>query len=36
MFGEAPSSYIEEEDEGEVVQIAGVELRRSSSEAPAR
>jgi len=33
-FGEAPSS--KEEDEAEVVQLTGVVLRRSSSEAPAR
>jgi hypothetical protein len=33
---EAPSSKLEEEDEGEVVQLAGVELRWSSGEAPAR
>jgi hypothetical protein len=35
-LGEAPSSKLEEEDEGEVMQLAGVELRRSSGEAPAR
>jgi hypothetical protein len=35
-LGEATRSKLEEEDEGEVVQLAGVELRRSSSEAPAR
>jgi hypothetical protein len=29
-LAEAPSSKIEEEGEGEVVQLAGVELRRSS------
>jgi hypothetical protein len=35
-LGEATSSKLEEEDEGEVVQLAGVELQRSSGEAPAR
>jgi hypothetical protein len=35
-LGEATRSKLEEEDEGEVVQLAGVELRRSSGEAPAR
>jgi hypothetical protein len=35
-LGEATSSKLEEEDEGEVVQLAAVELRQSSSEAPAR
>jgi hypothetical protein len=35
-LGEATSSKLEEEDEGEVVQLASVELRRSSGEAPAR
>jgi hypothetical protein len=35
-LGEAPSFKLEEEDEGEVMQLAGVELRRSSGEAPAR
>jgi hypothetical protein len=35
-LGEATSSKLEEEDEGEVVQLAGVELRRSSGEAPVR
>jgi hypothetical protein len=35
-LGEATSSKLEEEDEGEVVQLAAVELRRSSGEAPAR
>jgi hypothetical protein len=35
-LGEATSSKLEEEDEGEVVQLADVELRRSSGEAPAR
>jgi hypothetical protein len=33
---EATSSKLEEEDEGEVVQLTAVELRRSSREAPAR
>ena len=35
-LGEATSSKLEEEDEGEVVQLASVELQRSSGEAPAR
>jgi hypothetical protein len=35
-LGEATSSKLEEEDEGEVVQLAGVKLRRSSGEAPVR
>jgi hypothetical protein len=33
---EATRSKLEEKDEGEVVQLTGVELRRSSGEAPAR
>jgi hypothetical protein len=36
VLGEATSFKLEEEDEGEVVQLTGVELRRSSGEAPAR
>jgi hypothetical protein len=35
-LGEATSSKLEEENELEVVQLAGVELRRSSGEALAR
>jgi hypothetical protein len=35
-LGEAPSSKIEEEGEGEAVLLFGVKLRRSSGEASTR